>query len=168
MRHLALQIEFAEPAVGKVKLDLFAQTALVPDPVAVPDNQHSDHQFRIDRRPANVAVKRLQPLVQVSQRGSDKGVHPPQHVILRDHIIEIELVEQLPLLRSCRPIIPASSHRPSISRNQYSRRSSRPFSTASTHSRLWDGKLPDALLIRLSSCHRTRNDVVQALDVFPV
>jgi hypothetical protein len=48
----------------------------VPDPVAVADNQHPDHQFRIDRRPANVAVKRLQLLVQVSERSSDEDVHP--------------------------------------------------------------------------------------------
>jgi len=60
MRNPVVDIELAEPSVGKMQLDLLAQTALVSNAVAVSDNEHPDHQFRIDRRTADVAVKRLQ------------------------------------------------------------------------------------------------------------
>ena len=69
MRDLVVEIELAEPSVGKVQLDFLAQTALVSDAVAVSDDEHPDHQFGIDRRAADVAVKGLQLLVQIGQHG---------------------------------------------------------------------------------------------------
>ena len=105
MRHLVVEVELAEPSIGKVKLDLLAQTAFRPDAIAVPDNKHPDHQFRIDRRAADVAVKGSQLLVQVGQHGGDEDVHSPYQVVLRNHIIEIELVEQLSLFP-----IPSTHH----------------------------------------------------------
>lgn len=67
MRDPVVEIELAKPSVGKVQLDLLAQTALVSDAVAVPNDEHPDHQFRIDGRAANVAVKGLQLLMQVGE-----------------------------------------------------------------------------------------------------
>jgi hypothetical protein len=40
-----------------VQLDLFAETTLVSDAIAVPDNKHPDHKFWIDGGTADVAVK---------------------------------------------------------------------------------------------------------------
>ena len=54
VRHLALQAEAAEPAVGQVQVHLFAQAPLGADAEAVADHQHADHQFRIDRGPSCV------------------------------------------------------------------------------------------------------------------
>jgi hypothetical protein len=57
MRHLIVEIELTESPIGKVQPDFLAQTALVSDTVAVPNNEHPDHEFRIDRRAADLAVK---------------------------------------------------------------------------------------------------------------
>jgi hypothetical protein len=34
----------------------------------------------------------------VSKRSAHKLVHPPQQVVLRNHIVQLELIEQLPLV----------------------------------------------------------------------
>jgi hypothetical protein len=39
-----------------MEVDLVAQPPLGADPEAIADNQHPDHQLRIDRRPARLAV----------------------------------------------------------------------------------------------------------------
>jgi len=56
--HRAIEPEPAEPPVGEIQMDLFAQPPLRADAEAVADDQHPDHQFGIDRRPSNVAVER--------------------------------------------------------------------------------------------------------------
>src|SRR6266508_4147384 len=60
---VVVEIEPAEPPVGKVQFNLLAQPSFKADAVAVTDNQHPDHQLRIDRGTANVAIKWRQPLV---------------------------------------------------------------------------------------------------------
>src|SRR4029077_13583515 len=60
IRHFVVEIEAAEPAIGEMKLDILAQLALEPDAVAVPDDQHPQHQLRINRRPTDLAVERFQ------------------------------------------------------------------------------------------------------------
>ncbi len=47
---------------------VLAQPAFRTDAVAVADDEHAQHQLRIDGRPADVAVVRLKLLVEVSQR----------------------------------------------------------------------------------------------------
>jgi hypothetical protein len=59
VRNLVVQIELAEPAVSKVQRHFLAQPALMTNATAVTDQQHPDHQFGIDRGPADSAVKRL-------------------------------------------------------------------------------------------------------------
>jgi hypothetical protein len=34
--------------------------------------------------------------VEVGKRSGHEHVHPPQRVILRDHVVQLELIEQLP------------------------------------------------------------------------
>ena len=63
--HLVVEIEATKPAVRKVKVDLLAQPPLGADAVAIADDQHPDHKLRIDRRPANVAVERRQPVAKL-------------------------------------------------------------------------------------------------------
>src|SRR5258705_3021059 len=102
--------------------------------IAVTDQEHPDHQFGIDRGPADVAVKCLQLLVQIRQNGCRENIDPSQQVVRRDHLIEAKLVKQLPLIS----VLPPHHRRLScrfLSRNHCSLRSSTPFSTASTHLR---------------------------------
>src|SRR6202162_1271026 len=98
--------------------------------IAVTDQEHPDHQLGIDRGPPDVAVKRLQLLVQIGQNGSRENIDPSQQVVRRDHLVEAKLVKQLPLIS----VLPPHHRRLScrfLSRNHCSLRSSTPFSTAS-------------------------------------
>ena len=61
------KIEAAEPAIGEVQFDLFAQLPLEADAVAVTDDEHPDHQLGVDRRAADLAVEGLQLLPKLSQ-----------------------------------------------------------------------------------------------------
>src|ERR1700676_5036619 len=102
--------------------------------IAVTDQEHPDHQLGIDRGPPDVAVKRLQLLVQIGQNGSRENIDPSQQVVRRDHLVEAKLVKQLPLIS----VLPPHHRRLScrfLSRNHCSLRSSTPFSTASGQSR---------------------------------
>jgi hypothetical protein len=76
-----------------VQFDFLAQTALVSDAVAVPDNEHPDHQFRIDRWPADVAVKRLQMLMHIGEHAGYEDIHPSQQVVPRDYLIQTKLIK---------------------------------------------------------------------------
>lgn len=42
------RVEAAEPAVGQVQMNLFAQVTFGPDAGAIGHKQHPDHQFRIN------------------------------------------------------------------------------------------------------------------------
>jgi hypothetical protein len=57
--HLAVQPQTAKPSVSQVEMDLLAQAPFGPDAQAVAHDQHPHHQFRIDRGPADHAVKGL-------------------------------------------------------------------------------------------------------------
>ncbi len=48
-----LDAEATEPAIGEVELDLAAQRAFRADGEHLADDQHSDHQHRIDRGTAD-------------------------------------------------------------------------------------------------------------------
>ncbi len=55
--HLTFEAEATEPAIGQIEMHLLTETALGADRVAVSDQQHPDHQLRIDRRAASRAVE---------------------------------------------------------------------------------------------------------------
>src|SRR5215469_8627457 len=127
MRDLVGEIELAKPPVAKVQLHLRAEAPFVPNAVAVAHNQHPDHQFRINRRPADRAVIGPQLLVQVAESSRDEAVHPPQQMIPRNDIVEIELIEQSPLISILSAHHPRISHQSLNTRNQCSSRQSSPF-----------------------------------------
>ena len=70
--HLAVEAEAAEPAIGQVQVDLLAQPPLRADAKAVADDQHPDHQLRVDRGPTLLAVEWRQ-LPAAARRGQRTG-----------------------------------------------------------------------------------------------
>ena len=73
-------------------------------PEAVANEQHPDHQLRIDRRPTRRAVERRQSAADVAK--IDEPVDRPQQMIRRHVPFERELVEQRALRH-----LPRSHHR---------------------------------------------------------
>jgi hypothetical protein len=55
--YIAVEAETTKPAIRQIEVDLFAQPPLGADPKAITDDQHPDHQFRIDRWATNRTVK---------------------------------------------------------------------------------------------------------------
>ena len=92
VRNIALQAEPAEPAIGEVQMHLLAQPPLRADAEAVADDQHPDHQLRIDRGPPDLAVEGPQMRPQAGQ--VDEAVDRAQQVIGRNVALDAELVEQ--------------------------------------------------------------------------
>jgi hypothetical protein len=81
-----------------VQRDLLAQPPLKANTVAVADDQHADHQFGVDRRPANLAVERLQLLPKLPQYPPHDRVEAAQEVAFRDALFEVEEIEELALI----------------------------------------------------------------------
>ena len=81
-----------------MKLHLLAQPALRTDAVAVADNEHPDHEFGVDRRPADLAVVRLQPLAKANQYPRHRRIDATQKMVRRNARFEIEQIEQLALI----------------------------------------------------------------------
>ena len=92
VRHRVVEPQAAEPAVGEVEMDFVAQPAFGANAVAVADDQHPDHQFRIDRRTPSGAVVIFEVRTQILQ--VEATVNRPQQVIGRNMILKIEAVEQ--------------------------------------------------------------------------
>ena len=67
------QIQAAEPVIGKIEISLFTEPAFRPDAKAMPNQQHTDQELRVNRA---------------------------QQVILRHVILHRELLKQRLLLRS--------------------------------------------------------------------
>jgi hypothetical protein len=103
--NVAVETQEAEPAI--VEVNLLAKPPLGANAEAVADDQHPDHQFRIDRGPSNVAVIGLQMRSQPSQ--IDEPVDLAKHVIVRDMPLKAEAVKQRPLHRP-----PFAHHRPNL------------------------------------------------------
>src|SRR5258705_11531197 len=75
IRYLVFEFETAEPAIAEMKFDLLAQPPLKADAVA--DDEHSDHQLRVDRGSADVAVERRKLLAKVSQHPRHGWIDAP-------------------------------------------------------------------------------------------
>jgi hypothetical protein len=112
IRHLAVQSEAAEPAIGEVEMDLFTQPPLRTNAHCVTDNQHPHHQFGIDRGTASAAIEWLQLLANAIE--FEMTVYPPQQVLGGDVIINAEVIKEL--RRSC-----LTSHHRSILRKSIRR-----------------------------------------------
>jgi hypothetical protein len=72
-------------------MNFFAQSALRPYAHAIADDQHADHQLRINRGATGAAVERFQPLTDVIE--IEMPVDASQHVIGRDVTVEAEIVK---------------------------------------------------------------------------
>jgi len=93
-----------EPAVREVHGHLVAQLSFRADPAAVTDQQHANHQFRINRRPTGVAIVRREMFAKA--RKIENPIDITKQVILRHDLVKIERVKQL-VLR----LIVAAHHR---------------------------------------------------------
>ena len=102
---IAVEPEPAEPPVGQIEVDLFAETPLGADTEAVPDDEHADHQLGINRWPSQRAVERRELAAQFRQ--VDKAVDRPQQMISRHMSIEREVVEQAHPVRLA--VVPSST-----------------------------------------------------------
>src|SRR5215472_17639684 len=60
VRHGTVKPEPAEPAVRQVQVNFLAQPPLRAYAEAIADDQHPNHQLRINGRPTNLTVKRRQ------------------------------------------------------------------------------------------------------------
>ena len=96
--NLVVEIEAAKPWVRKVKFELFAQPPLKADAIAITDNQHPDHQLRIDRRPANLAIERHKLLTKLRQYPCHHRIDPAQQMARWNAPFEVEQVKQLALI----------------------------------------------------------------------
>src|SRR6202042_2960127 len=90
---VAVEPQATEPAVRQIEVDLVAQPPFGANAEAVADNEHPDHQLRIDRRASNPTVKRLQSLTETLEL--EMPVNAAQQMIARDMIVEAEVVKQL-------------------------------------------------------------------------
>jgi hypothetical protein len=98
---VVLDAEATEPAIGEVELDLAAQRAFRADGEHVADDEHPNHQHRIDRRSSGMRIVRRQPGPNPRQiKNASNGA--PQ-VIVRNHRFEVERIEQLPLILAYPP-----------------------------------------------------------------
>ena len=85
-------------------MHLVAETPLRPNGEAVANDQHPDHQLRVDRGPPRRAVVRRQQAPDARQ--IDEAIDPPQQMIRRYVILDRELVEQRALRH-----LPRTHHR---------------------------------------------------------
>ena len=85
----------AEPAIRQVQMGLFAQPPFGADAIAVADDQHADHQFRINRRTPNRAIEIGEVMAQVAQ--IETPINAAQKVGGWNVIFKVERVKQ-PLL----------------------------------------------------------------------
>jgi len=93
IRYGAFQSQPAEPAIGQVEMHLIAQPPLGPDAVGIANQQHSQHQFRINRGAAYRAIvpgQNRSRLVEVKYR-----VKLAQRVIGRNVVLKPKLIKQL-------------------------------------------------------------------------
>src|ERR1700722_15868503 len=57
-RHRILDPQPTKPTIGQIKMPFFAQAPLRANPKTITNDQHPNHQLRIDRWSAGVAIKR--------------------------------------------------------------------------------------------------------------
>ena len=104
IRDLILDTEPTKETVGEIDLNLGANAPLRTDGEDIAENEHSDHQDRIDRRSTGVGVIGRQLLVHPAQ--IEHRIDPANQMVRRNNLVEVELVEQLPL-----PILSPPHHR---------------------------------------------------------
>ena len=92
---IVLDAELAKPPIGQVDLDLSAEPPLGTKRKYLAQDQHPDHEHRINRRPASVRVEWRQLVVHPAQ--VEQAVDLPYQVIRRHDPVQIKGVKELAL-----------------------------------------------------------------------
>ena len=93
--HSVAQIEPAEPTICEVEVHLLAQAAFRADAEQIANQQHPEHQLRVDRGSPTRAIARRQRLAHEAE--VQHAVDASEQVVDRHMIIEPETIEQRPL-----------------------------------------------------------------------
>jgi hypothetical protein len=96
IRDPVLDTQAAEPAVRQVHLHLAADRPLRADREHIAKDEHPKHEHRIDRRTAHHGVMRRELGVDPGKIQNRRDLSDA--VIDRNHIIEAERIEKLPLI----------------------------------------------------------------------
>src|SRR5512138_53375 len=92
---LVFNPELAEPSVSQIDLNLSTEPPLRAERKHVADNQHSDHQHRINRRSASMRVEWCELLVHPTQ--VQQTIDLPHQMIRRYNLVEIKRIKELAL-----------------------------------------------------------------------
>jgi hypothetical protein len=103
IRHGIFKTRPTEPAIGQIQVDFFPQAALRTDAEALADDQHPDHQFRINGWPARVTAVFGEMLAKVGS--VEMLVDAAKEMILWDVVVKVEGVEKSSLLAPLNPIM---------------------------------------------------------------
>jgi hypothetical protein len=106
IRQSVLDAQTAKPSVGQIDLNLTPQGSFRTDSEDIADDQHPDHQDRINRRATNRGIMRRQLVIDPCQVENRRDL--AYQMISWDRHIEIKRIEQLPLV----PIVPTHHGRP--------------------------------------------------------
>jgi hypothetical protein len=100
---MIIQIQFAKPSIRQMEPHFLGQSAFRADAVAVADDEHSDHEFGVDRRTPDLAIVRFEFLGQTLKRHRHEHVDPAQKVVLGNAIFQPKFVEQSALIAPLPP-----------------------------------------------------------------
>jgi predicted nucleotidyltransferase component of viral defense system len=96
IRNLVLKAQATEPSVSQVDPNVPTQRPLRSNGKDVADDEHPDHQHRIDRWATETRVVRRQ--LAVYPRQIEDGRDRAHHMIFRNHLLEVEAIEKLLLV----------------------------------------------------------------------
>jgi hypothetical protein len=101
IRQLVLDAEATEPAIGEVELHLAAEQAFRANGEHVADDEHPDHQHRINRGAADRRIVWRQLRANPGQvKNASKSAN---QMIVWDNLFEVERIEQLLLIPAAPP-----------------------------------------------------------------
>src|SRR5918995_2859777 len=113
--NLIFDTELAKPAIGQIDLHLGAQPPLRAERKHVANEQHPDHQYRIDRGATRVGIVGRKLLVYPTQ--IENTVNLANQMIGWDYLVEIKRIEKLdlttlpPTHHAPLPLMPVSNQR---------------------------------------------------------
>jgi hypothetical protein len=93
IRDLVLDAEPAKPAIGQIDLHFSADASLRADRKHIADDEHPDHEHRIDRRPPRVGVVGRQCVMHPAE--IEHSVDPAHQILSWHYRVQVELVEEL-------------------------------------------------------------------------
>src|SRR6185295_247964 len=72
---VGIEPQSTEPAIGQIEMDLLAQPTLRTNAEAIADDEHPDHQLRVNRGPPHVAIvgPQMRPSLRRVERPSAAG-----------------------------------------------------------------------------------------------